>query len=148
MKVKVLVVSRVHVCVCVCVCVCVRLFVTPWDVVHQAPLSMEFSRQEYWSGCHSLLQGIFPTQGSNLGLLDYRQVLYHLSYQGSPKPRIRALEITQNIFPYKCGYKYKFLQIRNQTVHSLFFSFNNILHSFVLINLDLKRHSLPVVRPL
>ena len=29
--------------------------VTPWAVALQAPLSMEFSRQEYWSGCHSLL---------------------------------------------------------------------------------------------
>ena len=29
---------------------CVRLFVTPWTVAHQAPLSMGFSRQEYWSG--------------------------------------------------------------------------------------------------
>ena len=28
----------------------VNLFVTPWTVVHQAPLSMGFSRQEYWSG--------------------------------------------------------------------------------------------------
>ena len=28
---------------------CVRLFVTPWTVAHQASLSMEFSRQEYWS---------------------------------------------------------------------------------------------------
>ena len=28
----------------------VRLFVTPWTVAYQAPLSMEFSRQEYWSG--------------------------------------------------------------------------------------------------
>ena len=34
-------------------------FVTPWTVAHQAPLSMEFSRQEYWVGQHSLLQGIF-----------------------------------------------------------------------------------------
>ena len=34
--------------------------------------------------CHSLLQGIFPTQGSNPGLLHCRQILYHLSYQGSP----------------------------------------------------------------
>ena len=38
-----------------CVCVCeslssVRLFATPWTVAHQAPLSMGFSRQEYWSG--------------------------------------------------------------------------------------------------
>ena len=28
----------------------IRLFVTPWTVVCQAPLSMGFSRQEYWSG--------------------------------------------------------------------------------------------------
>ena len=35
-------------------------------------------------GSHSLLQGIFPTQGSNLGLLHCWQILYHLSYEGSP----------------------------------------------------------------
>ena len=29
---------------------CVRLFVTPWTVAYQAPLSVGFSRQEYWSG--------------------------------------------------------------------------------------------------
>ena len=35
-------------------------------------------------GCHLLLQGIFPTQGSNLGLPHCKQILYHLSHQGSP----------------------------------------------------------------
>ena len=35
-------------------------------------------------GCHFLLQGIFPTQGSNPGLLHCRQILYQLSQQGSP----------------------------------------------------------------
>ena len=35
--------------------------------------------------CHALLQGIFPTEGSNPGLLHCRQILYQLSYQGSPK---------------------------------------------------------------
>ena len=34
-------------------------------------------------GCHALLQGIFPKQGLNPGLLHYRQILYHLSYRGS-----------------------------------------------------------------
>ena len=34
---------------------------------------------------HSLFQGIFLTQGSNVGLLHCRQILYHLSYQGNPK---------------------------------------------------------------
>ena len=33
---------------------------------------------------HFLLQGIFPTQGSNPGLLHWRQILYHLSHQGRP----------------------------------------------------------------
>ena len=31
-------------------------------------------------GCHFLLQGIFPNQGSNPGLLNYRQTLYHMSH--------------------------------------------------------------------
>ena len=36
-------------------------------------------------GSLSLLQGIFPTQGSNPGLLHYRQILYQLSHRGSPR---------------------------------------------------------------
>ena len=36
------------------------------------------------AGSCSLLQGIFPTQGLNPGLSHYRQILYHLSHQGSP----------------------------------------------------------------
>ena len=35
-------------------------------------------------GGHALFQGIFPTQGSNSGLLRCRRILYHLSHQGSP----------------------------------------------------------------
>ena len=35
-------------------------------------------------GSHSLLQGAFPTQGSNPGLLHCRQIFYHLSHLGSP----------------------------------------------------------------
>ena len=35
---------------CACVLSHVRLFATPWTVVHQAPLSMKFSKHEYWSG--------------------------------------------------------------------------------------------------
>ena len=149
---------------CVCVCVCAQLlshtwlFAIPWAIACQAPLSMEFFRQEYWSGlpflplgelpdpgfeptspaspalagrffttespgkplpntqvsvnhsvvsdslwphglqptrllcpwdfpgkgcCHFLLQGIFPSQGLNPGILHCRQILYRLSYKGS-----------------------------------------------------------------
>ena len=42
---------------------------------------MEFSRQEYWSGLPFPSPEIFPTQGSNSGLLHHRQILYHLSYR-------------------------------------------------------------------
>ena len=52
-----------------------RLFATPWMAARQAPLSMGFSRQEDWSGLPFLLQGIFPTQGSNVGLPHCRQRL-------------------------------------------------------------------------
>ena len=40
-------------------------------------------------GCHFLLQGIFPTQELNPGLLHCRQILYQLSYQGSPNVRVK-----------------------------------------------------------
>ena len=108
----------------------VRLCVTPSTAALKAPLSLGFSRQEYWSGvaisfsnacmhgkslqscptlcypmdcrpprllcpqdspgkntgvgCHALLQGICPTQGSNPGLPHCRRILYFLSRQGSP----------------------------------------------------------------
>ena len=65
---------------CVCVLSHVRLFVTPWTIVCQGPLSMEFSRQEYWSGLPFPTPMIFPTLVSNsrlLHLLQDRQILYH-----------------------------------------------------------------------
>ena len=42
---------------------CVRLFVTPWTVASQAPLSMELSRQEYWSGLPFPSPGDLPNPG-------------------------------------------------------------------------------------
>ena len=39
------------------------LFVTPWAIAHQAPLSMEFSRQEYWSGLPCPPPGDLPDPG-------------------------------------------------------------------------------------
>ena len=50
-----------------------RLF-CPWD----------FPDKNTGGGCHFLLQGILPTQGSNLGLLHCRQILYHQCHLGSP----------------------------------------------------------------
>ena len=46
-----------------CVLSRVQLFATPWTVAHQAPLSMEFSRQEYWSGLPFPSLGNLPDPG-------------------------------------------------------------------------------------
>ena len=59
-------------------------FAIPWMVALQAPLSMGFSRQGYWSGCQAIFQGILLTQESNPGLPHCRQILDCLSHEGSP----------------------------------------------------------------
>ena len=70
-------------CVCVCVCTrtqshsCFQLFVTLWAVAPPASSVRGFPRKNIGVCCHFLLQGIFLTQGSNLGLLHCRQILYH-----------------------------------------------------------------------
>ena len=65
----------------------VRLLVTPWTAVCQAPLSMGFSRQECWSGVPFPSPGDFPDPGIEPNLLPCRQTLYCLSHQGSPSER-------------------------------------------------------------
>ena len=46
---------------------CVQLFATPWTVACQAPLSMGFLRQEYWSGLPFPSPGDLPNPGTELG---------------------------------------------------------------------------------
>ena len=58
----------------------VRLFVTPWTIQF-----MESPGQNTGVGSLSLLQGIFPTQGSNPGLLHCRLIYYQLSHKASPR---------------------------------------------------------------
>ena len=58
----------------------------PWD----------FPSKNTGVGCHLLLKGIFPTQGSNSGLLHYRQILYHLSYQCGQKVKVKESEVVQS----------------------------------------------------
>ena len=62
----------------------VQLSATPWTGAHQAPLSMNSPGKYTGVGSHSLLKGIFLTQGLNLCLTHCRQIFYCLSYQGSP----------------------------------------------------------------
>ena len=62
---------------------CVRLFTTLWSVAHQAPLSMGFSRQEYWNGFPHPPPGDLPDPGVEPVSLTLRQTVYQLSYQES-----------------------------------------------------------------
>ena len=59
----------------------VQLFVTPWTAAHQLLCPWDSPGKNTGVSSHSLLQGIFPTQGLNLGFLHCRQILYHLSHQ-------------------------------------------------------------------
>ena len=92
-------------CVRACMLSCftrVRLFVALWTVA-LAALPLGSSGQEYWSGCHALLQGRFPTQGVNhfsrvscIG----RRVLYHWHHLGSPHPVCVQLSVgTPGVYP-------------------------------------------------
>ena len=63
-------------------------------IAGQVPPSMEFSRQNTGMGSRSLLQGIFPAQRSNPCLLHWRQILYHLSHEGTPSSLKDKLKVT------------------------------------------------------
>ena len=55
-----------------------------WSLPARLLCSWDFPSKNTGVGCHSLLQGIFLTQGLNLGLLHCRWILYYLIHQGSP----------------------------------------------------------------
>ena len=63
---------------------CARFFTTPWTVTHRFLCPWNSPVKNTGVGCHSFLQGIFPTQGSNLGLLHCGQILYRLSHRKAP----------------------------------------------------------------
>ena len=69
-----------HMICCAQSCLCDPMdFSPPGSSVH-----VESPGKKTGVGCHAHLQGIFPTRGSNPGLLHCRQILYHLSHQGRP----------------------------------------------------------------
>ena len=58
---------------------------TPWTVVHQAPLSLEFSREEYWSGLPFPSPKDLPNPGIELASLELQTGFFlPLSHQGKP----------------------------------------------------------------
>ena len=71
----------------------------------QAPLTNGFPRHKYWSGCHFLLQEIFPTQGSKphlLHLLHWQVGSLPLVLPGTPMTVLQNIPITSNLYHYWC----------------------------------------------
>ena len=62
----------------------VQLFATSWTVAYHLLCQWDFPGKSTGVGCHCLFQGIFPTEGSNLGLLHCRQMLLPSEPPGSP----------------------------------------------------------------
>ena len=85
----------VYACACACVCVSlnrVQLFATPWTVPARLLCPWNSPSKNTAVGSQYLLQGIFPTQGLNPGLPHFRQILYHLNQQQSPKVALGFLK--------------------------------------------------------
>ena len=80
----------------------VQLFVTLWTVARQAPLSMGFPKQEYWSGLPFSSPGDLPDSWIEPGLPHCRQSLYRLSHQGSYR---RFIEVDIALFIYRGIYR-------------------------------------------
>ena len=76
----------------------VRLFATPWTVAHHAPLSMEFSRQEYWSGL------LFPSPGDlpDPGIEPVFPALQADSWPSEPPGKLVLKACSQLIRPTVC----------------------------------------------
>ena len=87
MKKKAIIKDKI-LCICAGLCLVTQSCPTLCDPVDYSPpgssVHGDSPGQNTGVGCYALLQGIFPTQGSNPGLPHCRRILYQLSYQGSP----------------------------------------------------------------
>ena len=95
------------VCVCVCVCVCTRtraqscvVFATPWTAARQSPLSVGFSRQEYWSGLPFPSPGDLPCPGTEPGSPALQADSLPLAPPGKPKVCFTYCHFLPSTFPY------------------------------------------------
>ena len=112
----------------VCVLSYVLLSATLWTIACQDPLFMQFSKKGYWSICHFLLQGIFPTQGWNLSLLHWQADSLTTEPPGKPIPsfiyKIKKEFLTHCFLMMTCVYLIDYLsffpkQMQNHCRHNV-----------------------------
>ena len=92
----------------------VQLYAIPWTIVCQAPLSMEFSRQEYWGGFPFPSPGDVPNTRLNPYLLHWQLGSVLLSHKGSPPQTYYLLNLSSAS---------NFTKVKGS---SLFFFFSNL----------------------
>ena len=106
----------------------VQLFATPWTAAHQSPLSMEFSRQEYWSALPSPPSGDLPDPGIKLmspvaPALQVDSLV--LSYQGSPSNEY----IAQKVLDEKCVFNFYLTDRRNFLANPIYDFSEEVMHA-------------------
>ena len=99
-------------------------FCDPWSVAHQDPLSMGFSRQEYWSGLPCPPPGDLPNPGMEPGSPAFLEDSLLLSHQGSPTKLCPYVRIIIFIYYLNIFTTYSFIQISasSSSTNSLDFS--------------------------
>ena len=89
----------------------VRLFATPWTVAYQAPLSMGFSRQEYWSGLPFPSPGGLPDSGIEPGSPALQTDALPSEPSGSPRPLRYDLNQIPNNYTVEMTNRFKGLDL-------------------------------------
>ena len=85
-------------------------FAIPWTVSHQAPLSIEFPRQEYWSGLPFPSPGHLPDPGIEPGFLALAGRFFTTEQPGKPKVSIERNKYISYCFPFLRESNFSFTQ--------------------------------------
>ena len=126
----------------------------PWTAACQAPLFCLQGSSVHWDspgrntgvGCHAFLQGIFPTQGLNPGLVHCRWILYHASHKEAP---LYAKE-WYNSMSQDTGVSLSPKMIVNKSSHAWIFylcSLQSVQFSRSIVSDSLQPHELQHARP-
>ena len=105
----------------------VRLSATPWTA--KAPLSTEFSRQEYWSGLPCPPPGDLPNPGIKPRSPTLQQILYQLNHQGNPYKEIKYTKKSSDLRScLDLDYNISLLSPSLMKASHIFFNFQKCYH--------------------
>ena len=104
----------------------VRLFAIPWAIAYKAPPSMEFSRQEYWSGLPFPSPGDLPDPGIKPGSPALQaDTFYHLSHQGSFQSKERQSQMEESVINILKLTRPMYCLLKNSNCRRLCFNYHN-----------------------